>query len=240
MNIKKFLVGAAVGAVVFGLTTVAVLAANNQRNLMNQQWRIFNVKPDMASFWDINKVDSVDSELQFPILQYVGKGTGSFAVYFMNNYNVDITDTTLSASMNWSPGSYDTRSTTCGGAHVRFWFQDVASGGYTSNDYWWSSDNKDLNAETSGDLSVSLADANRSHWTNICGQSATDTTPKPGANCVGSIDPDISPYDGFTNAMKNVKQLGLSFGSDCRYASGVARVGGDGIFTVSSFDITSP
>ena len=38
----------------------------------------------------------------------------------------------------------------------------------------------------------------------------------------------MSPYDGFTKAMQNVKQLGLSFGSSCTYASGTAINGAPG------------
>jgi hypothetical protein len=108
----------------------------------------------------------------------------------------------------------------------------------TTNDYWWStgSNSLDLNAASSGALSVPLTD--RSKWTNICGQSATDTTPQPGPNCVGGTDPAVSPYDGFTNAMKSVKMIGLGFGSSGSYASGVAINGNTaGTFRLLSFTI---
>ena len=94
----------------------------------------------------------------------------------------------------------------------------------------------DLNARTSGTLTVSLND--RANWMNVCGQLANDPTPHPGPNCVGGTDPAVSPWDGFTNAMKNVKQLGLSFGNASRYASGIAVFGGTGSFQMSSFTVT--
>ena len=114
----------------------------------------------------------------------------------------------------------------------------MTSGPFTSNDYWWySGDSLDLNTATTSDTVIaSLND--RVNWTNICGQVATDTTTHAGPNCVGGTDPAVSPYDGFTYAMANVKQLGLSFGSASRYASGIARDGGAGTFSVSAFSVT--
>jgi hypothetical protein len=99
----------------------------------------------------------------------------------------------------------------------------------------WSTGSLDLNTMTHGTLTVLLTD--RSQWTNICGQSATDRTAHPGPNCVGGTDPAVSPYDGFTNAMENVKQVSLSFGSGGSYASGVAIQGTTGIFQLQSFKV---
>jgi hypothetical protein len=56
-------------------------------------------------------------------------------------------------------------------------------------------------------------------WSNIGGQT-------------GLQDPA-----GFAAAMKGVKQVGLAFGSSCRYASGVA-VAGSGRFDMTNFSIT--
>ena len=173
--------------------------------------------------------------VSFPIQQFLTTGTGSFAIYLLNNYNVDITGKTIAAAMNWTYGVYETRSTTFSGAYVRVEFQDVTSGPFTSNDYWWYHPNLDLNAVVSGTLTAPLTD--RANWSNICGQSATDTTPQPGPNCVGGTDPAVSPSDGFSNAMKHVKLIGLSFGSSGSYASGVALDGGTGTFYLTSFTI---
>ena len=48
----------------------------------------------------------------------------------------------------------------------------------------------------------------------------------------------MSPYDGFTKVMKGVKQLGLSFGSACSCARGVAIDGAAGTFTMNIFRVT--
>ena len=48
----------------------------------------------------------------------------------------------------------------------------------------------------------------------------------------------MSPFDSFTKAMKSVKQLGLSFGNQCSYASGVAIVSRAGDFTMNIFTVT--
>ena len=203
-------------------------------DITGQQWRVYNVKPDTSSFWDINHVGAPTGWLEFPIQQFQSPTTGSFAVYLLNNYNVALTDKTLTAKVSWTSGTYKTRSDPAPGAHVRFEFQDVTAGPYDSNDYWWSTVNLDLNDVPNGTLEASLAD--RTKWTNQAGKSATDTTPN-WTDWTGSTVA-LSPYDGFTKAAKKVKQLGLSFGSDSRYASGVALDGHTGTFTVQSFTVT--
>jgi hypothetical protein len=199
-----------------------------------KNWRVFNVMPATAKYWDINPVKSKNGDIQFPIQQFDSKTTGSFTVYFLGNDNRDLTGKTMGTDVSWTGGTYETRSTVFPEAYVRFWFQDVASGNYDSNDYWWCTLSLDLNNATFGSMVASLAD--RTIWTNQSGKSATDTT-VDWLEWQGDIV-HMSPYDGFTKAMKNVKQLGLSFGSSGSYASGVAVDGGTGVFTVSSFTIT--
>ena len=73
-------------------------------------------------------------------------------------------------------------------------------------------------------------------WTNLCGFPATDTNLE--ADCMTGTANNVSPADRFLHAMKNVKQVGLAFGSAGSYASGVAINGATaGIFTVNSFTI---
>jgi hypothetical protein len=94
--------------------------------------------------------------------------------------------------------------------------------------------NLDLNAVSTGSLSASLAE--RTLWTNQSGKSATDTT-QDWVEWQGDIV-HMSPFDGFTKAMKNVKQLGLSFGNTCSsYASGVALDGGTGMLQLHTFSL---
>ena len=96
-----------------------------------------------------------------------------------------------------------------------------------------------LNAVTEDVLSVSLKD--RSKWSNLCGQRADDdVTIRTGTDCVGGEYPGVTAYDGFTNAVKNVKQVGVSFGNTNSYASGVAVEDGTGEFTINNYTIHDP
>jgi hypothetical protein len=206
-------------------------------NVISNNWKVYNGEPATKSFWDINKAQlDGTGGVQFPIQQFLTATTGSFAIYLLNNYSVDMTGKTLSADATWTAGTYDTRSGT--GGYVRLVFIS-AMGNYNSNDYWWSTGNAAplalfLGAGSAGTLTASLLDCNL--WSNQSGKSACDTT----TNWVewqGDIVA-LSPADGFTNATKNVKQVGLAFGSAGSYASGVALDGGTGIFDMTSFTIT--
>lgn len=242
MNIKKIIVGAVAGALMLGAMTVSAFAANpSSTQLIGENWRVFNAMPATAKFWDINQTQYDGTTLSFPFQRFVSTSEGSFAVYLKNNYNVDLTGKTIGADVSWTPGGqYTNRGTGPAlDAYVRLEFQDVASGNYTSNDYWWNTKSLDLNTQTEGALTAGLTELDRANWTNICGQPATDIIPHPGPNCIGGTDPAVSPYDGFTNAMKNVKEVNLSFGRASRYASGVAAVGtDDAVFKMTSFTVT--
>lgn len=234
---KKLLAAMTAALMMVALVSSTAFAAPPTSDLMTQAWRIQNIMPATSALWDINKVKLTGGALSFPVRAFESKTTGSFAVYFQNNYNTSLTESkTLSATANWTQGGYETRSTPSSAAYGRFWFQ-AAIGNYNSNDYWWySGDSFDLNTTIADTITAPLA--TRASWSNICGQVATDTTAHPGPNCIGGTDPNVSPYDGFTNAMANVKQLGISFGSASRYASGIAFVGGPATFTVSGFTVT--
>lgn len=246
MNIKKTLVSAGAAALVIGAFAAAAFASSSSNtNLLSNgnNWRVFNILPNTSQFWDINQAKTNGiSGVMFPFEQFLGTNTGSFAVYLENNYNVDLTGKTLTASANWTPGSYVNRGDGLADAYARIEFQDVASGNYTSNDYWWYSgpgavaDLNDVPSSAGAILTAPLTDT--AHWTNVCGYAANDDTVYPaGPNCVGGTDPAGSPSDGFKNAMKNVKEVNISFGRAIRYASGVAWNGDTS--TQASFDLTS-
>jgi hypothetical protein len=200
----------------------------------NSGWRVYNYMPATSKLWDINQAKIVSGGVQFPVQQFLSTTTGSFAVYLLDNYNTDMTGKTITADATWTSGPYVTRNSGCATAYVRLEFQDVTAGPYDSNDYWWSTIYLDLNTVTSGELAASLAD--RTLWTNQAGKSANDTT-ENWLDWTGSTVA-LSPYDGFTNAVKNVKQVGLSFGNTCSsYASGIALQGGTGTFTLNTFTI---
>jgi hypothetical protein len=213
MNFKKLGVLSVFALLVTFAFTIPAVA----QDLSNKNWRVFNINPDVPKLWDINKAESLDPGVGFAFYKL---STGWFTVYLNTNYG-DLTDkTSILADSSWTPSAqYVNRSLTPADAHFRHYFQS-AQGNYNSNDYWWSTDSCDLNTQSACNLTVSLND--RAHWTNLCGQSALDPVPHPGPNCVGGTDPAVSPYDGFTKAKRNVKDVGLSFGRASAYASGVA------------------
>lgn len=203
------------------VATFAMNASVAAQDISNKNWRVHNINPEVAKLWDINQAESLNTGgvgfAFYPV------SSGWFTVYLNINF-LDLTGKDhIEAASSWTPSvQYINRSLTPADARFRLYFQS-AHGNYNSNDYWWSTDSCDLNnvsAAITCTLTVSLND--RTHWTNLCGQSATDTTPHPGPNCVGGTDPAVSPYDGFTKAKRNVKDVGLSFGRAARYASGVA------------------
>ena len=71
---------------------------------------------------------------------------------------------------------------------------------------------------------------------NQSGTSATDTT-EDWILWQGDFV-HMSPHDGFTKAMKNVKEVSLSFGCTNAYARGVAITGVTGSFELNSYTIT--
>ena len=226
---KKFTFLIIFVVLVFTIFATMAVAPSDQPT----QWRVYNLKPDTASYWDINKVKSSEGNLgEFPLQQFISTTSGSFAVYLLTNYNNDITDKTFNAELAWTPGIYKTRANS--GAYVRLEFQDVTAGPYDSNDYWWSTDNLDLIAGSGDTLEAALP--NRTLWTNQNGLSASNTTTINWTDWAGNFIAE-SPSDGFTKAMKNVKQLGLSFGNANSYASGVALDGGTGTFQLIDFTI---
>ena len=234
MNFKKL----GVLSVFALLVTFAFATPAAAQDISNKNWRVFNINENVAKVWDINQAQSLNTGgVGFSFYQL---STGWFTVYLNTNYGELTGKDHITALSSWTPSAqYINRSLTPGDAYFRLYFQS-AQGNYDSSDYWWSTDSCNLNDLTAAlgcNLTVSLND--RIHWTNLCGQSATDHTVYPSANCVGGIDkPSISPYDGFTRAMRNVKDVGLSFGRSARYASGVANGGaGSASFQLNSFGV---
>ena len=215
MNSKKLTLLSLSAALMIVFTTSAFA-----QELTTKQWRVFNVNPSVPKLWDINKAGSTPTGLvgfTFP-----QASSGWYAAYLNTNYGDLSGMSSLLAYASWTPSAaYVNRaSTPSNSAYFRFYFQS-AEGNYTSNDYWWSaSDACYLNTSSSCNLSADLTDATK--WTNLCGQSATDTTPHPGPNCVGGTDPNVSPAQGFADAKRNVKYVGLSFGGGSFFANGVA------------------
>lgn len=234
MNFKRLSVFSLLALLVTFTFAISAAAQRPDGDLSNKNWRVFNINPDVPKLWDINQAQSLNTGgVGFTFTQ---ASSGWFTVYLNTNF-IDLTGkTSIIANSSWTASTqYVNRNLTPDGALFRLYFQS-AQGNYNSNDYWWSSDFCDLNAVSSCNLTVNLND--RAHWTNLCGQSAADTTAHPGPNCVGGTDPAVSPYDGFTKAKRNVKDVGLSFGRASRFASGVAfDGGGSASFQLNSFGV---
>jgi hypothetical protein len=233
MNFKKLGVLSLFALLVTFALTSSVAAQRPDGDLSNKNWRVFNINPDVPKLWDIKQAQSLNTGgVGFTFNQL---SSGWFTVYLNTNF-IDLTGKTMmTADANWTTGTqYVNRAQTQEpGARFRLYFQS-AQGNYNANDYWWSMVYCDLNTQSACTLSVSLAD--RTAWTNLCGQPADDITVYTGPNCVGGTYPGVSPYDGFTKAMRNVKDVGLSFGRPSAYASGVANAGsGPASFRLNSF-----
>ena len=237
MNIKKFLIGTTVGALMLASSVFPALASSPfKSDLSNNNWRVFNINTAVPKLWDINKAQSLDAGgvgFTFNPLS-----TGWFTVYLKTNYGDLTGKSSIIADTSWTESTqYVNRALTSDGALFRLYFQQ-AQGNYNANDYWWNTNSLDLNAVSSGTLTGNLTD--RTQWTNLCGKSATDATVYSGPDCVGGTYPAVSPFDGFDNAKRNVKEVGLSFGRASRYASGVA-INDDtapASFQLNSFTVT--
>jgi len=187
-------------------------------------WRVFNIDNSVPKLWDINKAPSLDAGgLGFTFNQL---STGWYTVYLKTNYNRDLTDKTITANVDVvaSTGTlFWTRTSACANngadAYVRLEFQS-ATGNYDASDYWWSTNSLNLSTlATSGPTSLS-ASTDGANWTNLNGQSG------------------ITDAAGFTAALKNVKEIGVAFGSSCSYASGVNVSGGTASFQLQSYTVT--
>jgi hypothetical protein len=143
------------------------------------------------------------------------------------NYNRDLTGKTITAIVDvvaTTGTKFWTRTSSCANtgadAYVRLEFQS-ATGNYNASDYWWSTSSLNLSTlAISGPSTLSFSTTDPSAWSNIDGQTGAD-------------DPA-----GFAAALKNVKEIGVAFGSSCSYASGVNVSGGTASFQLLSYTVT--
>jgi hypothetical protein len=200
-------------------------------DLSAMNWRVFNIDTSVPKLWDINKAQSLDgSGVQFPFQTSTGQpwnGTGWFSVYLKTNYNRDLTGKTITAIVDVvadADTKFWTRTSACANtgvdAYVRLEFQS-ATGNYDASDYWWSTGNTwNLSTIANVPTTLSLSTNDAALWSNIGGQTGAD-------------DPA-----GFAAALKNVKEIGVAFGSSCSYASGVNVSGGPASFQLQSYTVT--
>jgi hypothetical protein len=168
--------------------------------------------------------------ISFPLLDE----SQGYTSYLLGNYNKDLTGMTITAvvHVDATPGTtFVTRDVNPCTATVGLEFQDTAAGTYDSNDYWWYVPRVSLADLMTGMVPLVAPLADRANWINQSSKPATDTE-TDWVEWQGDVV-HMSPYDGFTKAMKNVKIVSLSFGG-CGYASSVAVKTGTG---TASFDL---
>jgi hypothetical protein len=219
-------------AAVVAFTAMVAAAAGLFQNPNN--WRILDrvTLPNGNVNFATRHPDAIPGGgVSFPLLDE----SEGYTSYLLGNYNRDLTGKTITAvvDVDATDGTIFVSSDGCT-ATVGLEFQATSAGTYDYNDYWWSTDRRSLaDLLAGGTLVASLAD--RSQWINQSGKSATDTT-EDWVQWQGDVV-HMSPYDGFTKAMKKVKEVSLSFGG-CGYARGVAVETGTASFDLLSFSIT--
>lgn len=238
MNIKNILVGTVVSAVMFGAMAIPALATVATAgpvttDVLVKNWTVYNRSDDFAKLWENYKATALpDGGVGFT---FNNVSTTWYTAYLKAHYNGDLTDTTIKANVGVT-GSSPVFVSRGGGTPTVGLVIKSAEGNWGVNDYWWPTNRVSLSTSIT-DFDIIASTSDRTNWTNICGQSATDTTVYSGPDCVGGTYPAESPYDGFTNALINVKEVGLSFGGS-GYASGVALSSGTASFQLNSFTVT--
>ena len=218
----------------------ALAASPSATELSANSWRVFNIDTSVPKLWDINKAEALSTGgVGFPFQTSTTEpavawdGTGWFTVYLKTNYNRDLTDKTITAIVDvvadastqfWTRSTLSASGSGCTSqpAYVRLEFQS-ATGNYNASDYWWSTGNTwNLSTIANVQTTLILSTTNAGAWSNINGQT-------------GLGDPA-----GFAAALKNVKEIGVAFGSSCSYASGVNVSGGPASFQLQSYTVTTP
>jgi hypothetical protein len=211
----------------------ALAASPSVTDLSANTWRVFNIDTSVPKLWDINRAEALSSTggVQFPFQTSTTggawDGTGWFTVYLKTNYNRDLTGKTITANVNVVASDdtrFWTRTSACPNtgidAYVRLEFQS-ATGNYDASDYWWSTNSLNLSTlASSGTAALLSASTDGANWTNLNGKSG------------------ITDSAGFAAALKNVKEIGVAFGSSCSYASGVNVSGGTASFQLQSYTVT--
>lgn len=214
----------------------ALAASPLATDLSANSWRVFNIDTSVPKLWDINKAEALSTGgVEFPFQTSTTSGnwdgTGWFTVYLKTNYNRDLTGKTITANVNvfattgtqfWTRSTLSVSGCTSQPAYVRLEFQS-AMGNYDASDYWWSTNSLNLSTlATSGTATSLSASTDGANWTNLNGQSG------------------ITDSAGFAAALRSVKEIGLAYGSSCRYASGVNVSDGTASFQLLSYTVTTP
>ena len=218
---------------VLALFVSPVMAVKPTNTVLVKNWFVYNRSSVFAKLWDDNKATALgNGGVGFEFNQ---ESTTWYSAYLKAHYNGDLTGTTITANVSVTDSSSPTFVSRLGGTPTVGIVIKSAEGNWGVNDYWWPTNRVPLSTlGTDVDITASTSESDRANWINICGKSANDPTVYSGPDCVGGTYPAESPYEGFTNALKNVKEVGLSFGGN-GYARGVALSSGTASFQLNSF-----
>jgi hypothetical protein len=236
MNIKNFLVGGVAGALMLGAMVIPAFAAKPANTVLVNNWTVYNRSDSFAKLWENYKAtDLSNGGVGFA---FNNVSTTWYTAYLKAHYNGDLTGTTITANVSVTDSSSPTFVSRGGGTPTVGLVIKSAEGNWGVNDYWWPTNRVTLSTlGTDFDIIASTSELDRTSWINICGKSANDVIPYTGESCIpGMMYPAESPYDGFTSALKNIKEVGLSFGGS-GYARGVALDGGTASFQLNSFKV---
>ncbi|MDP2933654.1 MAG: hypothetical protein Q8N81_06015 [bacterium] len=222
MKMKMFIV--AISAALF-LAAVPAFAEDLVVTNKSSQWKLLNLEATKG-IWNVQKpVALQNGGIGFSLGD---KADNWYSIYFLTQVG-DITDKTITATvaLDVEAGTlFWTRSTTCANdgadAYVRLHFQKLDNGRYASTDYWWSNQDAVKLSELvpDGTITISASTKDPGAWQDINGGET------------GSVKPLE-----FADMLKAKKMIGVSFGSSCRWASGVATTGGGGMFKLLSYTV---
>ncbi len=189
-----------------------------------------------ASYWQIGYYTPSSQTLSFAAAPTAASGIAS--LNFTNQPNTallvtrnkaqfssllgDLTGKSVSASFTVSgvTGSftYGGEPDVCGVApYVRYYFETSNAGGFDETHYWWS--NPVAATLANGSVTLASVPLTGANWSDFFGHFG-----------------NVSPYSaGFTAAVSNVTEIGLSFGGGCFFENGVGTTDGSGTFTLNMY-----
>jgi len=230
---KKIIFGTIFSVIALAVVVVPAFAVKPANTVLVKNWFVYNRSDVYAKLWDDNKATALENDgVGFTFNQTISSW---YTAYLKAHYNGDLTGKTITANVSVTDSSSPVFVSRGGGTPTVGLVIKSAEGNWGVNDYWWPT-NRQLLSTLGTNVDISASTTDRTSWINICGKSATDTVVYSGPDCVGGAYPAESPYDGFTNALKNVKEVGLSFGGS-GYARGVALTDGTASFQLNSFTV---
>jgi hypothetical protein len=246
-TVKRILSITAIGVFLVAFVGGMAYAGDTQLPMVGSQWKVYeeNTLPSGLHFYPATHATTVASGVEFEMPDASGLSP-TYVNYLLDNYTASLTeDDAITAVIDVDTSSGDVSfignpSGKCGtGANcpgsVRLLIEsNLPTGngnapcvgpGLNQDNYWWSNPTDYVFVQgPSGDVTLQVS-LDPGDWSNVCGKDGT------------------ADSAGFGAAIKDIKYLGLSFGSGSRYANGLGVNGtnvGTAEFKLESFTITTP